>query len=127
MTCEEDVTFEGACESFVEAGFKEYTDYSRAQEFPEAKLVSYQKRITDECGTLFFVNVHIYDLSMLSKLSGGKISVTMELDVQFTIRSTFGDEYVNITRTVNGPYDAIEKTQAMWEQLGADYYYEKST
>ena len=118
MTCEEAATFEKACESFMEAGFKEYTDYSRAH-----KLVSYQKKITDECGTLFFVNVHIYDLS---KLTGGKISVTMELDVQFIIRSTFGDEYVNVTRTVSGPYDAIEKTQAMWEQLGADYYEERN-
>lgn len=115
------ITFKDVCWDYEASGFVNYKDPTREQ-VEGVSLQSYQKKISDKNGVMFFVNVHLYDMSILTK---GRVGLKMELNVQFYTQDNRNGDYINITRLVDSPSDAINKAEEMWKLLKCGYY-EKS-
>lgn len=111
-------TFEDTCFDYEASGFQKYTDQFR-KDIPGVKQACYQKKIKDTEGVMFFINVHVFDLS---NITNGNVGTRQELNVQFHTQDNMMGEHINVNRMVNSPSDAIDKTEEMWQMLKCGYY-----
>jgi len=73
----------------------------------------YQKRITDEYGTRYFINAWYFDNAILKD--------SVQFDVQFTIDEDAQD-HINVTLVTNDIGFAEHEFAAIWGNLMYEYY-----
>jgi hypothetical protein len=100
-------------DDFAAAGYKPYHDFIKGR--PEDRFYkgSWQRRIIDDRGTRYFINVNLYEFDGTRAASA---------EVQFhTLDDREGDA-INIDRRVNAIPEIEAFFAEVWEKLGCGYY-----
>ena len=108
-------------QDFLDVGYKAWKDHSGP--FYNNCDAFLQKRVTDEFGTRYFINVYCYDYSKFPQLNRNEMGFMPE--VQYRL----GDEkpFINITVNCASSVKEIEDYFCdFWHHLG-EVYYERRT
>lgn len=103
--------FQIALDNFKLAGFREFSGTSMLGH--ENALCLLQKRISDDQGTKYFINVYPYDMML-----GNHTHQSFYLDCHF---ERLGHS-LNLSYPVESPEQAESLAEEFWTKFGCDYY-----
>ena len=103
-------------QNLIKEGYKPFQDILHTSK--TEYMGSYQKRVTDENDTKYFINVNIYDLSKIV-VQKDDFSVSSEAQFHNENGETFNVEYFIDGHTIKQMEDFFEK---VWKLMSKVYY-----
>ena len=107
-------------EQALERGYRPYVDSMKCSDrVPSYYLGSVQKRITDDHGTRYFININMYDMSAIN--SNAQTRFTASVDCQITVDSETS-KVLDASFSFED-FDSAEKLlDDIWSKMSFDHY-----